>query len=154
SLRRVRGRVDRPAAPLAGRRARRRATRAPRARRPLRPLHRVDRRPLHRHLHLRDARRAVPVRELPRRRLSPDRFSTQRSPRMSPATAPRTAGPRDLAATDPEIAAAISAEATRQERDLELIASENYCSRAVREAVGSVLTNKYAEGYPGRRYYG
>jgi hypothetical protein len=55
---------------------------------------------------------------------------------------------------DPEIAAAIAAEGARQERDLELIASENYCSRAVREAVGSVLTNKYAEGYPGRRYYG
>jgi glycine hydroxymethyltransferase len=59
-----------------------------------------------------------------------------------------------LAATDPEIATAIEAEAERQGRDLELIASENYCSRAVREAVGSVLTNKYAEGYPGRRYYG
>jgi glycine hydroxymethyltransferase len=73
---------------------------------------------------------------------------------MSPATAPRTASSRDLAGTDPEIAAAITAEASRQERDLELIASENYCSRAVREAVGSVLTNKYAEGYPGRRYYG
>jgi glycine hydroxymethyltransferase len=52
------------------------------------------------------------------------------------------------------VQAAIAAEAERQERDLELIASENYCSRAVREAVGSVLTNKYAEGYPGRRYYG
>ena len=59
-----------------------------------------------------------------------------------------------LLATDPEIAAAIAAEAGRQDRELELIASENYCSRAVREAVGSVLTNKYAEGYPGRRYYG
>ncbi|MHC5211772.1 MAG: serine hydroxymethyltransferase [Planctomycetota bacterium] len=59
-----------------------------------------------------------------------------------------------LAATDPDVRAAIEAEAERQDRDLELIASENYCSRAVREAVGSVLTNKYAEGYPGRRYYG
>jgi len=68
--------------------------------------------------------------------------------------APRVAAPPTLAATDPEVAAAIAAEAVRQERDLELIASENYCSRAVREAVGSVLTNKYAEGYPGRRYYG
>jgi glycine hydroxymethyltransferase len=60
----------------------------------------------------------------------------------------------DLAVTDPEIQAAIEAEAARQDQDLELIASENYCSRAVRQAVGSVLTNKYAEGYPGRRYYG
>lgn len=59
-----------------------------------------------------------------------------------------------LAAVDPEIHAAIQAEAGRQHRDLELIASENTTSRAVREAVGSVLTNKYAEGYPGRRYYG
>jgi glycine hydroxymethyltransferase len=60
----------------------------------------------------------------------------------------------DLSSVDPQVAAAIEAEALRQERDLELIASENYCSDAVREAVGSVLTNKYAEGYPGRRYYG
>ena len=58
------------------------------------------------------------------------------------------------AASDPDLWSAIDAEATRQEQHLELIASENYCSRAVREAVGSVLTNKYAEGYPGRRYYG
>ena len=55
---------------------------------------------------------------------------------------------------DPAVAAAIASETERQQRDLELIASENYCSRAVRAAVGSVLTNKYAEGYPGRRYYG
>src|SRR5438034_1744490 len=61
---------------------------------------------------------------------------------------------KSLGEVDPEISAAIDAEALRQERDLELIASENYCSSAVREAVGSVLTNKYAEGYPGRRYYG
>jgi len=73
---------------------------------------------------------------------------------MTPAAAPRATAPRTLSATDPDIAAAIEAEAARQEHDLELIASENYCSRAVREAVGSVLTNKYAEGYPGRRYYG
>ncbi|HEX5010375.1 MAG TPA: serine hydroxymethyltransferase [Planctomycetota bacterium] len=73
---------------------------------------------------------------------------------MTPAAAPRAAPPPTLSETDSEIAAAIAAEAERQERDLELIASENYCSRAVREAVGSVLTNKYAEGYPGRRYYG
>ncbi len=61
---------------------------------------------------------------------------------------------KPLRDTDPEIQAAIDAEGVRQDRDLELIASENYCSSAVREAVGSVLTNKYAEGYPGRRYYG
>ena len=67
---------------------------------------------------------------------------------------PRTAAARGLAQVDPAITAAIAAEAERQEHDLELIASENYCSGAVREAVGSILTNKYAEGYPGRRYYG
>ena len=55
---------------------------------------------------------------------------------------------------DPEIARAIRAETRRQARNLELIASENFVSEAVLEAVGSVLTNKYAEGYPGRRYYG
>jgi glycine hydroxymethyltransferase len=55
---------------------------------------------------------------------------------------------------DPELAAAISAERQRQEEHLELIASENYASPRVLEAQGSVLTNKYAEGYPGRRYYG
>ena len=59
-----------------------------------------------------------------------------------------------LESIDPEIHAAIGAEARRQHDDLELIASENTTSAAVREAVGSVLTNKYAEGYPGRRYYG
>jgi glycine hydroxymethyltransferase len=59
-----------------------------------------------------------------------------------------------LADVDPEIAKALRAEAQRQHRNLELIASENFVSRAVLEAVGSVLTNKYAEGYPGRRYYG
>ena len=56
--------------------------------------------------------------------------------------------------TDPEIAAAIRAEARRQEDHIELIASENCTSPAVLEAAGSILTNKYAEGYPGRRYYG
>ena len=59
-----------------------------------------------------------------------------------------------LAARDPELAAAISDETARQARSINLIASENYASAAVREAQGSVLTNKYAEGYPGRRYYG
>ncbi len=59
-----------------------------------------------------------------------------------------------LAATDPDVAAAIAGEVRRQEEGLELIASENFVSHAVMEATGSVLTNKYAEGYPGRRYYG
>ena len=55
---------------------------------------------------------------------------------------------------DPELAKAIEAEGERQEAHIELIASENYCSPAVMEAQGSKLTNKYAEGYPGKRYYG
>src|ERR1700734_3796906 len=59
-----------------------------------------------------------------------------------------------LAETDPEIAAVLSAELVRQQDGIELIASENVVSAAVLEAQGSVLTNKYAEGYPGRRYYG
>jgi glycine hydroxymethyltransferase len=59
-----------------------------------------------------------------------------------------------LAETDPELAAAIRGELKRQQDQIELIASENIVSRAVLEAQGSVLTNKYAEGYPGRRYYG
>jgi glycine hydroxymethyltransferase len=61
---------------------------------------------------------------------------------------------RTLAETDPEIAAAIRNELNRQNNGLELIASENFVSRAILEAAGSVFTNKYAEGYPGRRYYG
>ncbi|MQA31118.1 MAG: serine hydroxymethyltransferase [Luteitalea sp.] len=61
---------------------------------------------------------------------------------------------RTLADSDPEIAAAVRHEVNRQNSGLELIASENFVSRAVLEAAGSVLTNKYAEGYPGRRYYG
>lgn len=56
--------------------------------------------------------------------------------------------------TDPEILKIINLEKTRQEEGLELIASENYCSQAVMETQGSCLTNKYAEGYPGKRYYG
>ncbi len=59
-----------------------------------------------------------------------------------------------LEQVDPEIAKVIRAETERQARNLELIASENFVSEAVLEAVGSVLTNKYAEGYPGKRYYG
>ena len=59
-----------------------------------------------------------------------------------------------LAEIDPEVSAAIGKELGRQRSTIELIASENIVSRAVLEAQGSVLTNKYAEGYPGRRYYG
>src|SRR5256885_15708914 len=59
-----------------------------------------------------------------------------------------------LAHADPEVWEAIAAENRRQEDHIELIASENYVSPAVLEAQGSQLTNKYAEGYPGKRYYG
>jgi glycine hydroxymethyltransferase len=62
--------------------------------------------------------------------------------------------PTTLQSADPEIFAAIENEDRRQHENLELIASENYASAAVREAMASVMTNKYAEGYPGRRYYG
>ena len=61
---------------------------------------------------------------------------------------------RPLAEADPEIAAAVEHEVRRQHEGLEMIASENFVSQAVLEAVGSVFTNKYAEGYPGKRYYG
>jgi glycine hydroxymethyltransferase len=61
---------------------------------------------------------------------------------------------RPLAVFDPEVAAAVGAELERQQSTLEMIASENFAPLAVMEAQGSVLTNKYAEGYPGRRYYG
>src|SRR3954467_2727063 len=59
-----------------------------------------------------------------------------------------------LTEVDPEIAAVLEGELRRQQRTLEMIASENFVPQAVLEAVGSVLTNKYAEGYPGKRYYG
>src|SRR5579864_2575382 len=61
---------------------------------------------------------------------------------------------RPLSAVDPEVAAAIDHEVLRQHEGLEMIASENFVSEAVLEATGSVFTNKYAEGYPGKRYYG
>ena len=61
---------------------------------------------------------------------------------------------RPLAEVDPEVAAAIKSEMHRQDSRLELIASENFVSEALLEAAGSVFTNKYAEGYPGKRYYG
>ena len=60
----------------------------------------------------------------------------------------------EIRLTDPEIASAIDMELDRQRKKIELIASENFTSRAVMEAMGSCLTNKYAEGYPGKRYYG
>src|SRR6187399_1947580 len=59
-----------------------------------------------------------------------------------------------LAETDPELAAVLKNELGRQRGTLEMIASENFAPRAVLEAQGTVLTNKYAEGYPGKRYYG
>ena len=62
--------------------------------------------------------------------------------------------PNFVAQDDPEVWSAITAEQTRQQEGLEMIASENFTSAAVMQAVGSVLTNKYAEGYPGHRYYG
>ena len=79
---------------------------------------------------------------------------------MPASPAARTASRHDgffadpLAESDPELHRAIAAELRRQQEGIELIASENVVSRAVLEAAGSVLTNKYAEGYPGRRYYG
>jgi glycine hydroxymethyltransferase len=66
----------------------------------------------------------------------------------------RSALSRTLTETDPEIAATVANERKRQSEGLELIASENFVSQAILETAGSVLTNKYAEGYPGRRYYG
>lgn len=74
--------------------------------------------------------------------------------RIAPVTGPAAFLDRDLDAVDPDVAGWIRDEERRQNGGLELIASENFVSRAVREAQGSVLTNKYAEGYPGRRYYG
>ncbi|HHX39274.1 MAG TPA: serine hydroxymethyltransferase [Armatimonadetes bacterium] len=67
---------------------------------------------------------------------------------------PAETAARPLSQVDPEIARAIDLEKRRQQGNIELIASENFVSRAVLEAQGSILTNKYAEGYPGRRYYG
>jgi glycine hydroxymethyltransferase len=73
---------------------------------------------------------------------------------LSPAASLQRFFSAPLAEVDPEVAKAISLELTRQQDGIELIASENIVSAAVLEAQGSVLTNKYAEGYPGRRYYG
>ena len=76
------------------------------------------------------------------------------APQSSAASVVDLAISDPLRASDPELAAAIDHELERQQSQIELIASENIVSRAVLEAQGSVLTNKYAEGYPGRRYYG
>src|SRR5690606_27516562 len=89
---------------------------------------------------------------------SPNSHAARPAPdRVSPCSMARQLASlvqRTLAEVDPEIARAIDAEAGRQNRGLELIASENFASVAVMQAAGSVMTNKYAEGYPGRRYYG
>ena len=73
---------------------------------------------------------------------------------MTTATSTTAVSNKPLAELDPEIAAVLDQELGRQRGTLEMIASENFAPRAVMEAQGSVLTNKYAEGYPGRRYYG
>ena len=73
---------------------------------------------------------------------------------MTTATSTTAVSNQPLAELDPEIAAVLDQELGRQRGTLEMIASENFAPRAVMEAQGSVLTNKYAEGYPGRRYYG
>src|SRR4051794_6649810 len=72
---------------------------------------------------------------------------------LAPSRVPSTFS-EPLETVDPEIAAVLANELNRQRSTLEMIASENFVPRAVLEATGSVLTNKYAEGYPGRRYYG
>jgi len=71
--------------------------------------------------------------------------------RLAPQASPSA---RPLAESDPELAGIVGRELKRQQEEIELIASENFVSRAVLEAAGTVLTNKYAEGYPGNRYYG
>src|SRR5215470_8358290 len=95
---------------------------------------------------MRDARR--PRAALPARRSAGGKIT------ISATAAAMFARSQTLASVDPELWEALSAENLRQEDHLELIASENYASPAVLEAQGSQLTNKYAEGYPGKRYYG
>ena len=75
-------------------------------------------------------------------------------PMASSANANEDFFTKELASADPAIAEAIEKELFRQRHEIELIASENIASKAVIEAQGSIMTNKYAEGYPGRRYYG
>ena len=81
-------------------------------------------------------------------------MATMTSPHQTQRTLAGTRMARPLSAADPEVFAAIENEQRRQHEGLELIASENFVSEAVMEAAGSVFTNKYAEGYPGKRYYG
>jgi glycine hydroxymethyltransferase len=85
--------------------------------------------------------------------MTPKTDAPPRAPGLGPDT-PQLRMGRSLAETDPDIANAVRNELRRQNDGLELIASENFVSEAVLEAAGSVLTNKYAEGYPGKRYYG
>src|SRR3974390_973312 len=77
----------------------------------------------------------------------------RRGARWSRASASMFRMTMDIAGFDPQLAAAVAGEQRRQEEHIELIASENYASPRVLEAQGSGLTNKYAEGYPARRYY-
>src|SRR3712207_6357258 len=100
--------------------------------------------------------RPTPATTSRRAGLDPDRKS-EKEYVVQTTEVPRGADPvlsRSLAETDPEVQAEILAEQARQESTLEMIASENFAPLAVMQAQGSVLTNKYAEGYPGRRYYG
>src|SRR5699024_5141875 len=76
------------------------------------------------------------------------------SPRPVPAGGPVNVLDQSIADLDPDIAQVLDKELARQQRTLEMIASENFVPRAVLQAQGSVLTNTYAEGYPARRYYG
>ena len=92
----------------------------------------------------------------PRRQAFPPPFrqgATHEQPPPAATSSPTASSPTGCAQADPAVADAIAAELDRQQNQIELIASENIVSRAVLEAQGSVLTNKYAEGYPGRRYY-
>src|SRR5262249_49369933 len=80
--------------------------------------------------------------------------SRRQHPSQNRSTFTKILAMENLARTDPEVAEAVRKETRRQGAQLELIASENFVSEAVLEALGTVLTNKYAEGYPGKRYYG
>lgn len=81
-------------------------------------------------------------------------YSTEKSDSTSNKSTPSPTTIQHLAKADPELTQYLKQETERQNLGLEMIASENYCSQAVMEAQGSILTNKYAEGYPGKRYYG
>ena len=72
----------------------------------------------------------------------------------APSVKPLHMEDHDIKEADPELAALVEAEKQRQIQGIELIASENFTSKAVMQVLGSCLTNKYSEGYPGRRYYG